>query len=141
MPADLTLPGTIPGLLRRGSPVLSPGITGEVVLSREPRGFIGEEPVAGALVAHPALGVQWLALDDLALDLSDPTGRAHAAWWISAHDDCYDSCHDFDDWLGEGHYEAAVGADEGSDMDPEDIARLRAVALAVAERTEVPDAR
>lgn len=55
-----TLPGDIPGLLRRCSPVLSP--TGSV-------GVVSLDP--GAYAAYY-------------LDLSDATGRAHAAWWLVA---------------------------------------------------------
>lgn len=73
MPTDLTLPGSIPGLLRRGSPVVR----------HDPHPTRGEavENTLGQLVARlngwPHLG----ALEGCDLDLTDPTGRVHAAWW------------------------------------------------------------
>ena len=77
-----TLPGTIPGLLRRGSPVIS-SEHGEGVCIFTPRpgrgpavGFMGPGDMAQFVEA-------WVAAEDLALDLSDPTGRAHAAWWLA----------------------------------------------------------
>ena len=72
----LTLPGDIPGLLRRGSPVLyrdeESWWTVLYVDDDEACASPGDEAVIGL----------WGMLDDFALDLSDPTGRAHAAWWV-----------------------------------------------------------
>lgn len=75
----ITLPGDIPGLLRRCSPVVGnfPGAEGF-------RGTIGavEGPrvwVADSLDKHAA----WLMIEETALDLTDATGRAHAAWWLA----------------------------------------------------------
>ncbi len=62
-----TLPGDIPGLLRRGSPVM-----------------YGTRPRVVEDVEDYRLGGIGLAPEQFAacrLDLSDPTGRAHAAWW------------------------------------------------------------
>lgn len=83
MSKDLTLPGSIPGLLRRGSPVIvtrrthtgfAPGTTG-IALRLERRAVwrIGWGVPSGS--AHPA------QQSCIALDLTDPTGRVHAAWW------------------------------------------------------------
>ena len=77
----LTLPGTIPGLLRRGSPVV---------------GWLGQRAVICGLTddGHALVGcydppefvevIARVRVVMLALDLSDPTGRAHAAWWLAA---------------------------------------------------------
>mgnify|MGYP003559035193 CR=1 FL=1 len=79
MTAPLTLPGTIPGLLRRCSPVTSE--------DGSARGLIYAMP--GYYRAYPDWwGVNWNYLlqpcdaTRLHLDLTDPTGRAHAAWWL-----------------------------------------------------------
>lgn len=79
----LTLPGTTPGLLRRCSPVLDvddqdrPGIVtfvpADLVMSERPRISVA---VGGEVrnASHP---------DHYALDLTDATGRLHAAWWLA----------------------------------------------------------
>jgi hypothetical protein len=79
MPADLTLPGDLPGLLRRGSPVVDRLNRSGVVVELDPMGG-AYASVAWAMpndtdpdCYHPNEG--------LALDLADPTGAAHAAWW------------------------------------------------------------
>ena len=65
-----TLPATIPGLLLPCSPLLGPD--GRTVA-------IG--PVSdGRWVPVPG---GELPADAVALDLTDPTGRAHAAWWLA----------------------------------------------------------
>ena len=115
-----TLPGSIPGLLRRGSPVLFGALPGVVVRT-------GRLAVAW-LTGDPHVD-QLVQADGVALDLSDATGRAHAAWYVAAHVDDY---HGLDDVLGEGHYTAIVNADNGGDMDDEEIAALRRVCLHVA---------
>ena len=76
--ADLILPGTIPGLLRRGSPVIAPVSKRVRVLGR--RALVeGEHLDTGlVLLADGALE----DASDLRLDLTDATGRAHAAWWL-----------------------------------------------------------
>jgi hypothetical protein len=82
-----TLPGDLPGLLRRGSPALRDlgpyhapqrcTIVGESSCgwpwyAREDGGPMGD---ATALLSGPA--------EHLLLDLSDATGRAHAEWWLA----------------------------------------------------------
>lgn len=74
----ITLPGSIPGLLRRGSPAL-----------------VSLHLKARAVTIHGIRdGLAWFASDGcdtvvvasisvLALDLTDATGRAHAAWWLA----------------------------------------------------------
>lgn len=78
--------GDIPGLFHRGSPVRiiptasTPGATGVIA---------GIHPW-GARVAVDAGTEDYfnsdetVMLDDLALDLSDATGRAHATWWLAS---------------------------------------------------------
>lgn len=74
-----TLPGTIPGLLRPCSPVIVTrgtyvGLRGVVVSIADGLAVVAfDKPSISSLIA--------LGLDDIALDLSDPTGRAHAASW------------------------------------------------------------
>ena len=85
-----TLPGSIPGLLRRGSPVVIASEDGCV-----PRHLWGKAATVHR-VAPSDLGVPLVSLtvdgceavvvaglDVLALDLTDATGRAHAAWWLA----------------------------------------------------------
>ena len=66
--AALTLPGTIPGLLRRGSPVTH--IDGSRLVVVELDGDDAKLPSG------------WAYTRLLDLDLTDATGRAHAAWWL-----------------------------------------------------------
>jgi hypothetical protein len=86
--SPLTLPGTIPGLLRRGSPVILATRTyGGSVFLDAARGVVCSE---GGRVATETLGGSPVLVStgagDLALDLSGPTGRAHAAWWLADQD-------------------------------------------------------
>ena len=79
MSADLTLPGTIPGLLRKCSPVNVDGRGGGVVVDK-PGDKVGwfrvlcdgceDEPDAESRSC-------------VHLDLTDATGRAHAAQWLA----------------------------------------------------------
>lgn len=70
---SLTLPGTLPGLLRLGSPVWAILPQRVLVVSE-----LGTGTVPTALC-----GPHWYMLTELALDLEDETGRAHAAWWLA----------------------------------------------------------
>lgn len=109
-----TLPGDIPGLLRRGSPLRVRGArTVAVVL------FDGR-------VAYATKG----ALDDdvlgaVALDLTDPTGRAHAAWWALDRDGF---------GIGLDHGDLIEDATQGADMIPEEIDALAHLVLRLAGR-------
>lgn len=85
--ADLTLPGTIPGLLRRGSPVV---VTDERIgLARTP-GVVTVPPDGDfphqAVVAMQDEDAEIIGINSgcVSLDLSDATGRAHAAWWLAS---------------------------------------------------------
>lgn len=76
-----TLPGDIPGLLRRGSPVIA--LIGRAKAATRALVFGHGVDHNGVLVGTSSDGVRWLPDDCLALDLSDATGRAHAAWWLA----------------------------------------------------------
>lgn len=67
--SPVTLPGDIPGLVRRCSPVVYEG--GSWVVWEVSHG-------AALLEEDSAPDLRWLRLD-----LSDPTGQAHAAWWAT----------------------------------------------------------
>lgn len=86
--ADLTISGAIPGLLRQGSPVWwRDEVTPYTVT------WVGPWPDSDSLEdgaialiapgASPCIGLDTNA-EDLALDLTDATGRAHVAWWLAA---------------------------------------------------------
>lgn len=91
--ADLTLPGDIPGLLRRGSPVVATiaeymdgwadGTRGIYVMPDS------ERPTRACIAVEsmPSYGefLAWPLLSRCTLDLTDATGRAHASMWLGAH--------------------------------------------------------
>lgn len=97
MLANITVPGTIPGLLRRGSPIVllteyldsyfrAPAGSGGVV------SFKNDERAWVALTASGTREDAFLevaALDCIALDLTDATGRAHASWWLARQQPSY----------------------------------------------------
>ena len=84
--SDLTLPGDIEGLLRRGSP--------GVDTASGQRGVIWDASDSSAsmltvdfhgdshLLHYPSCAG---GMEMLALDLTDATGRAHAAWWLGSN--------------------------------------------------------
>lgn len=83
---DPLLPGTIPGLLRRCSPVRNlRGTRCGIVLSDLGDGALAVEWDPTHDEARVvAWGEPFAERSDLiALDLSDATGRAHAAWWLA----------------------------------------------------------
>lgn len=86
MTPTLTLPGSIPGLLRRGSPVFWRDEETPYVVC-----WVGPWPDSdsvedGAIVLAAPCSIPTLGIEDnftnFSLDLTDPTGRAHAAWWL-----------------------------------------------------------
>ena len=121
-----TLPGDIPGLLRRGSPVVLASVEFW-------NGTSWMDPInqgrPGVVVHMTPLWVSWCGLDGgpeclvdvgaqaLALDLSDPAGRVHAAWWCEAAANGLDGA---DCGL-------VMGAED--DFDGERIERLRQLVL------------
>ena len=123
----VTLPGAILGLLRRGSPVtLRPRVYGDVTLMHGGQGVV-HDAARGVAVVDTFGGsprVVRYGREDVALDLTDPTGRAHAAWLVVANCDPSD--------LLDNDSRAVFAALSGEDMKPEDIERLRLVCLHVA---------
>ena len=86
-----SIPGDIPGLLRRGSPVLYtqaliPGVV--LALIAEELGEFSDPPILSIalfgqhVVEDRCVDIAWRDRRHLQLDLTDPTGRAHAAWWV-----------------------------------------------------------
>ena len=72
-PSDLALlrfPGSVPGVLRRGSPVFHIDRTAHVVLKTD-----------GDDIRLPP---GWAPAHLITLDLTDATGRAHLAWWLAS---------------------------------------------------------
>lgn len=84
----ITLPGTIPNLLRRGSPVILDGHEDIPADSRGRAGLVFNALASIAYVAvHGMREDDYVALESLVLDLTDATGRAHAAWWLTGRTD------------------------------------------------------
>jgi len=131
---DLTLPGSIPGLLRRGSPVVKWwSIVGDDGLADEE--FLASGAVLKRLDDDIA-GQRWLCwFDDPrigkdvgappALDLRSATGRAHATWWAMAN-------MDEDIHLTQDARRALALALRGFEMSDDDVRALRLVCLHVA---------
>jgi len=128
-----TLPGDIPGLLRRGSPVCSEDGTG--------RGVVFGLP--GYDAGRPHLyGINWLHVIHTAsvppcLDLSDPTGRAHAAWWVEERmaSAVMGGLFSLADSMGREVIDAVRLGAGGGDMHAKGIGALRRVVLHLAGRT------
>ena len=77
MPTDpVTLPGDIPGLLRRCSPVRA-DVSGVIVVD----GVVRHMRADGRAVVATDSRVVPFDLGSLSLDLSDPTGQQHASAW------------------------------------------------------------
>jgi len=68
--ARLRFPGSVPGVLRRGSPVFHIDGSPYVVLEMD-----------GSDIR---LHAGWAPSYNIDLDLTDATGRAHLAWWVDA---------------------------------------------------------
>jgi hypothetical protein len=90
---DLTLPGTIPGLLRPGSVIIHE-TEGEGVVLRvygTPANTVARKMMHnsvdagfhgnGDLSCYAEAVIEYSAV---VLDLTDATSRAHAAWWLAA---------------------------------------------------------
>lgn len=77
----VTVAGAIPGLIRKCTPVVGrhSGTRGVVVALQD-----DPERGPGAWVAETLGGtLQWVEMSKLDVDLTDATGRAHAAWWLA----------------------------------------------------------
>lgn len=128
-----TLPGDIPGLLRRGSPVQA---------LRHPD---ARSTVITVTAQHARVGFPWvindehadaLWLDRLVLDLTDPTGRAHAAWWVQEQRARHHGGGG-PDWLKTvaGWYTVLHLSMHGLDLTPTQIDTLARLVLRLAGRT------
>lgn len=81
-----TLPGDVPGLLRRGSVVM---VGGEWKLGGyDQSGVIVEHPWADDEVFVALIGGSRIRIDrqSVALSLHEPTSRSHALWWWEGFD-------------------------------------------------------
>lgn len=130
---DKTLPGDIPGLLRRGSPVWwrdeeTPYIVCYVwrVCDDDSQG--GENVLAAPCTA-PCIGLEDCA-SNFAIDLTEKTGRVHAAWWALTHPNSVKGFNGRDAAVVE-----AAGA--GVDMDDEETAVLKNLVLRLAGRLDL----
>lgn len=122
-----SLPGDIPGLLRRGSPIVYSRFTSSKAVVGETHGEQWREDNG-----------PWQPCETWRLDLTDPTGRAHAAWWVSRnfHHFGLDSYHDLNAIIP-GAYLAVVGAEDGEDREPDEIDTLARLVLRLAGRSHV----
>jgi len=134
-----TLPGDIPGLLRRGSPILYtealiPGVV--LALIAEELGEFSDPPILSValfgqhVVKDGCIDIVWRDRRHLTIDLTDPTGRAHAAWWVGARID-------LTVWPIEpgSEDEARMLAQGGEDLTPTQIDTLARLVLRLAGRT------
>ena len=80
MSAAITLPGAIPGLLRRGSPCLFRDGDGPITL--HVANYERDEFMGGVGRDYQHSYTNGAEAAGLLLDLTDATGRAHAAWWL-----------------------------------------------------------
>lgn len=118
MSALLTsLPGDIPGLLRAYSPVLLDG-TAQAVRALE---YASD----GTLYARLFGWGRPFHEREVALNLTDPTGRAHAAWWLTGR---------LDQHPGDEVWQAICRATTGIDMTPTQIDTLARLVLRLAGR-------
>lgn len=89
-PYDITIPGTLPDLVQLTSPVyvvsgMWRGHKGVVVaVGDEASGKPGHVLVPFVHQSLRCIGVDWLPLDAVALDLTHTTGRHHARSWLSS---------------------------------------------------------
>jgi len=117
-----SVPGDITGLLRRGSPIIAANTF---------RGIVAENPAgcSSTLVTleqdEDTMDLRLEMLHALALDLTDPTGRAHAAAWASN---------------ALGYRTTPMGYWEPSDRAPHTVGHEReAIMLAIRWRDMTPE--
>lgn len=110
--------GDIPGLLRVGSPARHKHGGHLIVL--KPIAGLGGMALLSDFKRAPLMPVA-----DLRLDLTDPTGRIHAAWWIRAAIRWPETDQD---------EELLTCAEKGADMTPEQIDTLARLVLRLAGR-------
>lgn len=134
-----TLPGDIPGLIRRGSPVLYtealiPGVA--LALIAEELGEFSDPPILSValfgqhVIEDRCVDIVWRDRHHLHLDLTDVTGRAHAAAWAYHHP----AIQGFTGLSRDEHaaMETALHCDP---MTPEQIDALARLVLRLAGRT------
>lgn len=76
----ITLPGGLPGLLRRGSPVFWPAYT--ELTKDEMTQFVVIYASGALCLVSNFEATREVFSEYLSLDLNDPTGRQHAIWWL-----------------------------------------------------------
>lgn len=118
-----TLPGDIPGLLRRGSPFTCDRLS--------ERGEVREVLPTGAAIVADRGRIAVYMLPDLALDLTDITGRWHAALWARVADRLTAP---FSRSERDALYLLIDFAVEGKGMAPEQIDTLARLVLRLAGR-------
>ncbi len=77
----ITLPGGLPGLLRRGSPVFWPAYT--ELTKDEMTQFVVIYASGALCLVSNFEATREVFSEYLSLDLEDPTGRQHAIWWLA----------------------------------------------------------
>ena len=81
MSVKITLPGSIPVLLRRGSPVITNNCLKALCLDD---GVINNSKHVCILIEEKGtVRTSFHETDRVFLDLEDPTGRQHAIWWLA----------------------------------------------------------
>lgn len=126
---SLTLPGTLPGLFRRCSPIVITETTGagtcEIRAGQRGVVLLTTSGDVGPVVALADGRTLPIPGEHLALDLTDATGRSHAAWWARPR------IHG--NLLGEMADSPLLwGAISRADLSPEHIAALRDLCLGLA---------
>lgn len=124
---DLTLSGSITGLVQRGTsliprrPLVLKSTTGQTCMA-EP--MLGSRVLAwqeadsdGDVVVACDAGLCWVPAGEFLVDLTSRTSRVHAAWWAKGRVE----------WplLGNSSMEALELARGGKDMTPNQIETLR----------------
>ncbi len=126
-----TLPGDIPGLLRQWSPLLIRALTS----TRRAKGTLRDtRPMSDGrlkVYSNEILCATNAALpDDILLDLSEETARAHAAWWARAQITSRGGWKD----LTTADLDRLMWACDGHPMTPEQIDTLARLVLRLAGR-------
>lgn len=118
------LPGDIPGLLRRGSPVLWDGYSGVIIACGEDMCCCAAEDGGATWTEED------MPLSSVTLDLKDPTARAIAAAWANDRAKPYLLPSD-----AQGHDEAIMFALLQWTMTPSQIDVLARLVLRLAGRS------
>ena len=134
--SGLTLPGDIEGLRRAGTPL--------VVVSGISKGAVGSQVVTDG---PPVPGVVHMANEhatwdevptSVEVDLTDPTGRVHAAWWALAADDVLIARGDGSSPTDFASRFLLEQMTTGAPMTPDQITALRDLCLRLAGREVTP---